>query len=764
MGLSPHREAWGTRPPDLGLWRCFNLPTEDWTVVPPESGNTRLAVYSVPRVRVLWGEKQSEVHRGGQELFLDLIFVGLAYRVGQCLKSSFYDCMPPYDDAGRLLGSTGAAEPEIACITLTLSLVHSLAPFVCMYTLWDLEKRHRAQFATASAVHSVLDLANDLALILAAMNVQPANAYRTVRDPSTGLARVLVPTLVSLGIWMARLWEVALLSAREGARRECAAEGITCIQLTFLWGTAFHLSSAAFGSDDANAVASDASAALMWVGALMYIVKRAMKTFAELLLPGALPLERAAVCANTGFAIHRNNEFMFLMLGETVLQIIVAIAPGDVIPPGTDPIFNVSVGTAAVSFALAVCMMVSFRSMVRGQLEGYGRTNTGLAVQAAETENLFGEVSHGHLHPPDNPQPTSSTPPKGQPDMPKAGSQPNLARPASTDVAPMAGEVSTLSTESMAAASLSGDNSDGTNSADGAADLPPSRDLPTCGSDGDKAIPSDGAAVQRFSQVCFAAASASQDSREPPERRSGAEPVKRVHPGRRDFSRQSTHSAFRSSPIAKKLMDTKPLDASYELKAIRVLLHMRLYNTLNTLLWEVKALSIMLVGVGVKLAIHDPMASPTAHFAVAQRLELGLPLAACFGVQLFHTLTVKTRHHYSLSALREQPAHVLVVAMRIVLLIASVLVCWLPLSPLPMMCVQAAISSAQCVLIFAHDFRFQIKGHRQHPMRELPNALLALQQRRKRAAKDAVRAAERLGRADAAAGRTSSHACGVANV
>ena len=38
------------------------------------------------------------------------------------------------------------------------------------------------------------------------------------------------------------------------------------------------------------------------------------------------------------------------------------------------------------------------------------------------------------------------------------------------------------------------------------------------------------------------------------------------------------------------------------------------------------------------------------------------------------------------------------------------------------------------MLLLAHDFRFAIKSNKAHPMRELPNALLALQQKRKRAA------------------------------
>ena len=106
----------------------------------------------------------------------------------------------------------------------------------------------------------------------------------------------------------------------------------------------------------------------------------------------ALPLERAAVCANTGFVLHRNNEFMFLMLGETVLQIVVAISPGEVVPPGQDALINVSTATACLGFMLAVCMMFSFRTMVSGQLEGYGRTNTGLEQKAKETEELMSQV------------------------------------------------------------------------------------------------------------------------------------------------------------------------------------------------------------------------------------------------------------------------------------------------------------------------------------------------------------------------------------
>ena len=159
------------------------------------------------------------------------------------------------------------------------------------------------------------------------------------------------------------------------------------------------------------------------------------------------------------------------------------------------------------------------------------------------------------------------------------------------------------------------------------------------------------------------------------------------------------------------------------------------------MLWEAKALAIMLVGIGVKLAIYDPMASPHAHFALAQRLALGLPIASCFGVNLFHHVCVKTWHLYSWHALVSQPSHTLVVSARIGLLIACGVVCIAPLAPLPFAFTLAAFSMGQCALMQLHNGRVAILGTRPHPMREMPNALLALQHRRKGAAKAATAAA-----------------------
>ena len=54
--------------------------------------------YAVPETRHQWGEPQQPLHPGASELFLDLIFVGTAYRVGVVMKAAFYACSPT-DDA-----------------------------------------------------------------------------------------------------------------------------------------------------------------------------------------------------------------------------------------------------------------------------------------------------------------------------------------------------------------------------------------------------------------------------------------------------------------------------------------------------------------------------------------------------------------------------------------------------------------------------------------------------------------------------------------
>jgi hypothetical protein len=126
----------------------------------------------VPTIRHTWGETQAEVRSGAQELFLDLIFVGVGYRVGNVLMASYYSCAQGISapaHARRELAALDGGE----CIGVGLGLLHGLAPFLCMCTLWCVETQFKARYSCASKLHTALDQLNNLLLVVAAMGVSP---------------------------------------------------------------------------------------------------------------------------------------------------------------------------------------------------------------------------------------------------------------------------------------------------------------------------------------------------------------------------------------------------------------------------------------------------------------------------------------------------------------------------------------------------------------------------------------------------------------
>ena len=254
FGWRSGKSFWGLDPFDLGA-KVFPSKHEPWYKVigdghdhghghghghhaPQTWWNTPW--YTVPKVRHLWGESQEEVHAGGQELFLDLIFVGVAYRVGVVVKEAFYYCdnglasasgsssgsssgYSSYSyasnssnasgyaaaDSGSSSGSgrmleelyglhdalsetpgrglaAASSSPTNECISLGLGLFHALAPFICMYLLWGIETSHKARFSVDSKVHYVLDLCSNFLLILAGMNMEGVHTYRGAANPTTG--------------------------------------------------------------------------------------------------------------------------------------------------------------------------------------------------------------------------------------------------------------------------------------------------------------------------------------------------------------------------------------------------------------------------------------------------------------------------------------------------------------------------------------------------------------------------------------------------
>ena len=110
--------------------------------------------HCVPTTRFAWGELQSQLHEGAPELILDLIFVGIAYRVGVVIKDAIYACVPDSREA------YDAGEPM--CIGVWLSLLHGLAPFVATFQIWSYATAMKARYATSSKVHTLMDLTSNL--------------------------------------------------------------------------------------------------------------------------------------------------------------------------------------------------------------------------------------------------------------------------------------------------------------------------------------------------------------------------------------------------------------------------------------------------------------------------------------------------------------------------------------------------------------------------------------------------------------------------
>ena len=173
----------------------------------------------------------------------------------------------------------------------------------------------------------------------------------------------------------------------------------------------------------------------MWFGNTWWFICNLHRPLMKLLISrpdvAHLPLEQSAVCNNVGFMTHRNNEFMFLMLGkldpsltpaspspplciralasqqcgalslrlslslslslsvcvwvgETVLQIIVSEGGGGLTVAKSSAthlssLFSYSSAVAAAGYVVALTLMFSFRDVVVQQLTMHASANEDVA-------------------------------------------------------------------------------------------------------------------------------------------------------------------------------------------------------------------------------------------------------------------------------------------------------------------------------------------------------------------------------------------------
>ena len=425
LGQSVDNSLWGIAPLDLAA-ACHNSDLGEASAMPlgrdrsvtssedTHVGGSRWARwYRVPNPRHNWGVPQYALHASWGDLFLDLIYVGVAFQLGTMIKYSFYSCddgtsasdvsasgsvaaasasgsvsASASGSAGRRLASA-SAQPE--CIGLGYGVLYMTAIFVTTFNLWWKDTVFRASFESSDATHRVIDLVQYCFIVIAAGNILPLHVYI---EPGSfwSPASFIVPVLVCSIIYWLRWLELALVSHKVSVRRQSASQVIdqfgTLALLTaavvmcgvlMLPGADASMDADADGSGShgdgsvsdsgsgsygvsmgrrlstSSSASSSGSSSGSAGGSLEYVdlsifsaiplvlilsshyqsARIMWKMWRPRMLPKSerdrfvrmWPREATRHPINVEFVTHRYNEFMMLMLGETVLQLVIADVP-----------------------------------------------------------------------------------------------------------------------------------------------------------------------------------------------------------------------------------------------------------------------------------------------------------------------------------------------------------------------------------------------------------------------------------------------------
>ena len=119
------------------------------------------------------------------------------------------------------------------------------------------------------------------------------------------------------------------------------------------------------------------------------------------------------------------------------------------------------------------------------------------------------------------------------------------------------------------------------------------------------------------------------------------------------------------------------------------------------LLFVSQAVSVLLVGCGIKIALLRP-GRKDAHLdmeSTEQRVQLGSAVASAFLCEmLIYPLHTGWRAYYSPRRLRGHPRQALMIALRLGVIAIGIGLCYAPLAPYEFLPVQAALATVQCLL------------------------------------------------------------------
>jgi len=172
-----------------------------------------------------------------------------------------------------------------------------------------------------------------------------------------------------------------------------------------------------------------------------------------------------------------------------------------------------------------------------------------------------------------------------------------------------------------------------------------------------------------------------------------------------------------------------------------MMMRARVTNLLTELLWEVLALAVMSEGVGIKLALYSPTASPEEHFGLGLRLTISLPIIIVYLCVIVNSQLLKNGHHYDLRFrwVSKNKAHAFVLGLRLGLLGAMFGFSWLRMRPSSYVALMSGMTLLSTLLLNAQEVKYQIRSENKHPLANISEVLNGMRIKARRRAPKPVR-------------------------
>ena len=295
-----------------------------------------MQIFKATIQRQQWGEPEPELHADFTSLFLDLVYVGVAFSIGHVMKYSFYSCTLPHDAAGgsgsasasasgsvtgRMLGSTSGE-----CVFLAQGMLHVFVYFAALFNHWLIDALWDAHYEMQGLYQWVFEFFNLLFVVQAASAIDTVHHSRT--NPINWFWFITF-NFAAMALWATRYAIVALFSEGVHMRREGRFKLTTmvmelvlmAIAAVFVRGPDEEFLGGSTAALFAGSYASyDLCLFLLLLSPCIWPLRLVLRAIWPCRGPG-YNVEEYTTPRNVPFFIHRCHEFIMLMIGEGVMQV-----------------------------------------------------------------------------------------------------------------------------------------------------------------------------------------------------------------------------------------------------------------------------------------------------------------------------------------------------------------------------------------------------------------------------------------------------------